>query len=89
MNFTVTWLASAEDELATIWLEAPNRDAITQAAAKIDHRLKKRPLDEGESRENGRRILIETPLAVVYRVDVDDRLVRVLQIWRIDRHDGA
>lgn len=84
MTFTVVWVDSAAGELAEIWLSVVDRPLITAAARDIDHRLRVQPDAVGESREGSRRILIAGPLAVSYEIRLDDRIVRVLDVWLID-----
>lgn len=81
MNYTVFWTPSAEEELADIWLNAADRAAITQASHRIDQRLRRDPGNDGESRSRGRRIMIDRPLAVIYRPHPEDRTVDVLHVW--------
>src|SRR5262249_46426250 len=64
MNFTVVWDPAAEQELAELWINAPDRNAVTQAANHIDRTLQTDPEQHGESRPDGRRILIVAPLGV-------------------------
>ena len=85
MNYRVIWVPRAEQELAELWLNAPNRDAVTRAAQEIDELLRKGPSDEGESRPRGRRILFRLPLAVVFTVQPQDHLVTVLNVWRVKK----
>jgi hypothetical protein len=68
MTYDVDWLPDAEQELAALWLQASDRQAITAAAHAIDQRLKLDPENEGESRPNGRRILHGKPLGIYFRV---------------------
>jgi hypothetical protein len=82
MKHTVVWLPSAEADLAGVWLEAPDRQAVADAADDVDRRLRYLPEQQGESRPEGRRMLIVPPLAVIYRVSPADCLVRVLGVWR-------
>jgi hypothetical protein len=82
MNYTVIWLPDAEQELAALWRNAPNRDAITVAAALIDQLLEREPETAGESRPDGRRILFASPLGVIYRVRPDQREVNVHHVWQ-------
>jgi hypothetical protein len=81
MNYTVTWLASAEQELAALWVDAVNRGAITRAAHQIDELLGKNPEQAGESRFESFRILLAKPLGVTFEVSKPDRLVRVHHVW--------
>ena len=82
MNYTVTWLASAEQELAALWVDAANRVVITTAAHQIEALLRSRPGRVGESRSKGFRILFVEPLAVTFELSKLDRLVRVHHVWR-------
>lgn len=40
MIFTVVWQPETESDLAEFWLNAQDRDAVTQAANQIDTQLK-------------------------------------------------
>jgi hypothetical protein len=77
MNWTVTWLPDA------LWLSAVDRSLLALAADQIDMQLGRDPLDAGESRASGRRILIVPPLAATFCVRVDDRLVQVVNIREV------
>jgi hypothetical protein len=82
MSYTVSWTAHAEAELARIWNEAGDRMRITNAARQIDIQLRRDPTSAGESRELGTRIFFVSPLAVTFHVSTEDRLVRVVDVWR-------
>jgi hypothetical protein len=81
MKYSVAWLRTAEQELAAIWLGATDRAAITRAAHAIDQQLQQDAHVKGESRHAGRRILIELPLVVSFRVDQAAGVVLVSQVW--------
>jgi len=83
VTLTVVWVDSAAGELSEIWLSAVDRPLITAAARDIDQQLRVQPDAVGESRDGSRRILIAGPLAVSYEIRLDDRIVRVLDVWRI------
>jgi hypothetical protein len=83
MTWTVVWDPSAEARLIHLWMTAPDRAAVTRAADEIDARLRRDPLNEGESRSGPYRVLFVRPLGVYYKVSEPDRLVEVLQVWRI------
>jgi hypothetical protein len=70
--------------LAAIWISAADRGAVTTASHTIDQQLRVDPLTVGESRENDRRILMEAPLGVLFRVLPDERIVQVLTVWQFD-----
>ena len=82
MNYTVTWRPWAESELAEAWVNAPDRSAVTRAAANIDQALAYKPLAVGESRFGCTRVLFDGPLAVYYDVIEDDRKVVIWKVWR-------
>jgi hypothetical protein len=81
VNYTVEWVPGAEDALADAWLNAPDRAAVTAAAAAVEARLQRDPYAESESRTGATRITFEAPLAVHYAVNDQDRHVIVLDVW--------
>jgi plasmid stabilization system protein ParE len=85
MKYTVLWKPDAERRLATIWLQTGDRRAVRSAADEIDHLLATDPVARGESRDEGRRVLIQLPLGVFFRVNQGDRKVSVLAVWEIKK----
>ena len=85
MNHTVVWLPAAERDLAELWLNSDQRDAITLASQQLERLLRNDPNNEGEDRPHQRRILFEAPLGVIYRVLQADRVVIVLRVWSTAR----
>jgi hypothetical protein len=85
MTYTVLWVPAAEGKLAELWMDASRQSELSDAANAIDVRLRTSPLDQGESREKGRRILLLPPLGVKFEVFPGDRLVRVLHVWRFEK----
>jgi plasmid stabilization system protein ParE len=83
MTYDVIWLPDAEQELATIWMQAGDKSAITRSANQIDAALRRNAANEGESRPGNRRILFAFPLGVIFRVLPDNRTVQVSRIWRV------
>ena len=81
MTYTVTYKPSAEQELATAWMNAPERESVTQAAHRIDTLLKSAPHTQGESRDGTTRIMFERTLAVQFEIREEDCLVEVLKVW--------
>jgi hypothetical protein len=82
MKWTVVWQSSADNRLADLWNNGPDRTAITQAANRIEQLLKRDPIHVGEGREDDVRILIEQPIAVYYTVSELDFMVPFLDVWR-------
>ncbi len=81
MRYTVAWTTAAKSELCRIWIDAKDRQAITTAADEFDATLRMKPLDIGESRGDGARILTVTPLSIFYQVTEADCLVEVWSVW--------
>jgi hypothetical protein len=84
MKWTVIYRLPAQDELANAWINAPDAQAVADAADKIDRLLASNPLEVGESRGGNTRVIIEPPLTVLYDVYPDDSLVEVFAVfyWR-------
>jgi hypothetical protein len=79
-RYTVTWSPRAERRLAELWLAAPDRDAVTRASSFVDRELGRSPHGQGESRAGAERLWIVEPLAFLYSISDDDRLVHVLDL---------
>jgi hypothetical protein len=79
-GWTVVWLPDAENELIEMWIVSTDRQQVSLAADQIDRLLRHDPESVGESRDEGRRILIVPPLAVFYRALPDDKLVQVSHV---------
>ena len=82
MRYTVGWLPSAIDELGTIWNEAVDRRAVTQAADQIDHLLKTSSQARGNDVEGTFQFAI-FPLRVYFRVSPEDRKVTVFEVFHL------
>ena len=83
MNWTVTWLPDADQTLMDLWMNAPDRNAVTQAANQIDRDLRRDATGIGESRPGVTRIHFVLPLGVLYDVDPMRRTVTVWSVWHI------
>jgi hypothetical protein len=81
--YRVEWIQSALDELATVWMQADStlRRAITRTANRMEQQLQADPLGTGESRPGGRRILLQSPLGISFRLEPDGQTVTVLRVW--------
>jgi hypothetical protein len=84
MSWTVIYRATAQDDLAIIWLNAPDQQAVADAADEIDRLLASDPLNAGESRGGNTRIIVARPLTALYDIYPDDALVEVFAVsyWR-------
>lgn len=82
MKYMVVWLPSAMNELADIWNRARDRQAVADAANRIDRLLRIDPDLKGRPFHN-RRVFSDPPLVVTFAVYPDDCRVEVLQVRRI------
>ena len=85
MNWTVLWLPSAEQDLASVWLNASDRNAVAAAADELDRRLQRDPLTVGESRSSNVRLAFVPPLVALFRVDPATQTVFVMRVSRSGR----
>lgn len=81
--FRVQWQRSAVDELARLWLHenSAQRQAMTAAAHAIEQQLRKDPFGASESRPEGQRILLVSPLGVTFQIEADEQTISVLRVW--------
>ena len=83
MKYTVACTAEADEQLADIWvMNVEQREAVLRAAQALDSELEHSPLEVGESREEGFRVLFAPPLGIRFRVSTADRLVVIVAFWR-------
>jgi hypothetical protein len=82
MRCDVEWDEAALDELADVYNRSTDKNAITQAANQIDQQLSVDPDQKGQD-FYADRLLGVGPLFVVYRVDEDAHIVRVLSVYRV------
>jgi mRNA-degrading endonuclease RelE of RelBE toxin-antitoxin system len=79
MKYTVVWLPSAEDRLTRLWLDAKDRQAVTESADRIDRELRNDAHRKGTPLGHF-RAFYDVSISVLYTVDVDERMVRVIQV---------
>ena len=79
-RYTVVWSRPAENQLAQLWTDAANRQAVTDAANAIDTELATKPLEKGLILSEGLRVLNVPPLHVLFTVQEADRLVQVVLV---------
>ena len=79
MRYTVIWRRTAENQLATIWLQASDPQSVQQASDRIDQLLRVSSLARGNDRP-GLNELTVWPIRVLFKVSPDDRTVIVLRV---------
>jgi hypothetical protein len=83
MIYTVVWLPSALGQLARIWTETHDRQAITAAADFIDVLLRRDPQSKSSGGPDA-RVVVVAPLIVDIVISDDDRLVTISAVWLAD-----
>ena len=81
-GYSLAWLPAAEDELADLWVAAPDRQAVTAAQAAIDRMLARDPLGLGTAVAEGLLKITVDPLTAYYEVDAARRHVTVSKVVR-------
>ena len=82
MKFQVVWLPDSEAEFTRLWLGGRDREALQEAATRIDEQLASDPWNAGESRSGNERIVFNGPLAVSFAVIASEQEVRVFHVSR-------
>jgi len=85
MTWKVVWKAEAERQLAVLWTAARDRSRMASAAYEIDLQLQTDPNEQGESRDERRRILLVPPLAALFTVRAERNVVVVVAIWSFEK----
>lgn len=84
MNYRVEWPDDTLDELAGVWMVAPDRNAVTAAAHQIEQDLARDPYTRGFPISSPQtRTTVEYPLGIDYEIIEDDKKVRVLRVWSV------
>ena len=81
MTFTVIWDRTAVNQLANLWMQAPDRQAVTDSHDRIERELRV-DADKKGAPFGPFRILIDSPLSVLFTVDPGDCMVRVRHVLR-------
>ncbi len=80
MRHTVAWQPDCLNKLTNLWLSSSDRQAITDAANRIDQVLAHSPDKVGQE-FYGDRYWYANPLHVVYSFKPKDMLVSILDVW--------
>lgn len=83
MSYNLDWEASARNTLATIWIKATNRRAVTAAQARMDRLLATDPLRNGTPLSEGLYVLEVHPLRAVYEIDDTHKTVKVVSVGEL------
>lgn len=83
IRYTVVWHEDVQNQLAQIWLDASDRNAVTSAAHAVDQCLANDAESQGVEVEGGLRELLVPPLQLVFFVSEPDRMVRILDVAKL------
>jgi hypothetical protein len=90
VRYTISWSRRALDAMARAWLDHPeNRTAIAEAVNTADDLFSIDPVNQGEFREESRRVVFIGPLVLTISVDVSKHVVRVLNVRHPQRRGSA
>jgi hypothetical protein len=81
--FSIYRSHTAQTPLREAWEQGDDalREAICQASHFVDLQLRQTPEDQGESRADEARILFQAPVGVLFQVDKENMMVRILRSW--------
>jgi hypothetical protein len=83
MKYTVVWLPRAQGALANLWMHSLDQQEVADASDRLDADLIEEPDKKGSP--FGKFFVREdAPLSIMYHVDPDDRMVRVITVKRIN-----
>jgi hypothetical protein len=82
MNWTYELSPEAEEDLAYLWMNAPDRQAVNAADNEIVRRLTRDPLGAGQELSEGLRKVTVDPLKAFYEVDTARRHVKITRYAR-------
>lgn len=89
--FSVFKPQAALTEVLSAWNQADGhtRLKIEVALIHLESQLHENPFEQGESREDGTRVLFHSPLALTIEIDEEQKLVRVVRAWTFRRTAAA
>lgn len=79
-RYTVGWHHDTQNQLTEIWMNAPDRQAVTLAANATDRYLAEDAAKKGIAAEGDLRLVIVPPLRLPIAVNALDRMVRILDV---------
>lgn len=85
MNFQVVWDVAAYRRLERIWTDVSDVRPYLNAFDEIEAMLSVDAATRGESRAEGRRILLVPPLGVIFCVQTRLGEVHILEVWTISQ----
>ena len=78
MKYIVVATTIADEQLARIWLMAPDRQSVSNASDHIGSLLRHDAHLVGRLHPSGWRVVAEPPIVVSFTVNESDRMVKIL-----------
>jgi plasmid stabilization system protein ParE len=83
VKYIVIWSPAAEDQLVLVWLAAVDRNAVTEAAHRLEQALALQPYI-GRCRDASvNRTAADHPLGIDFEIIEDDKKVRIVRVWSL------
>lgn len=82
-QYKVGLTREAEDSLAEIWVQAADRQAVTEAETAIHAMLRSNPVEQRRLVAEGLFKIVCAPLAAYYSVDEERRHVEIERFGRL------
>jgi hypothetical protein len=88
VKYILHWSDEALDSLAEIWmaLDADGKRGLNAVVDDIEQLLESSPREQGESRDDDRRVMFARPLVVTFRVVELRKLVRIIYVRPMEGH---
>lgn len=83
MKYQVDWEPAAFRNLVKVWVASGEPESAIRAFDAIEATLSRDAELQGESRSDGRRILIVSPIGVIYRAKPEVGEVLILDAWLV------
>jgi hypothetical protein len=80
MRYTVVSKPLADLQLGDIWLQAVDRQAVTDASDRVNALLRDNPAQRGKQRTDGRYVIVCAPLSITYEVSEADLKATIVSI---------
>jgi hypothetical protein len=80
MSYSVDWTPAARATLATIWIGAADRQAVTNAQARMDRLLAVDPVRNGTWVSEGLYAVEVHPLRALFEVAATGRFVSIVSV---------
>jgi len=82
VNYNVIWRPKALRRLQRLWMASTNPQAVLDASYRLTAQIRVEPRNTGESRQGDLRLAFDPPLALLFRIDPNNRDVIVVNVGK-------